>query len=162
MRCCVRIDSKAQPSYEQAKPPSGTRRNQRAGERKKRQQRQLRRQQREAGLIPPATSSPSNSKSRFQSTEEESAARTEAVSGLLAIMRRMLPILLGRLGKIPDPREPQKLKHQLTVLMIGSSDKSVGRKLARAVVLAYGLMDNIPVTHRVHRPMLWICGQRPC
>ena len=24
------------------------------------------------------------------------------------------------------------------------------------------LMDNFPVTHRVHRPMLWICGQRPC
>jgi hypothetical protein len=34
VRCCVRINSKAQPSYEQAKPPSGTRRNQRAGEKK--------------------------------------------------------------------------------------------------------------------------------
>ena len=85
---------------------------------KKRQQRQLRRQQREAGLIPAAASSPSNSKSRFQSTEEESAARTEAVSALMAIMRQMLPILLGRLGKIPDPRNPKKLKHQLTVLMV--------------------------------------------
>jgi hypothetical protein len=78
----------------------------------------LRRQQREAGLIPPAASSPSNSRSRFQSTEEESAARTEAVSGLILIMRQMLPILLGRLGKIPDPRNPKKLKHQLTVLMV--------------------------------------------
>ena len=78
----------------------------------------MRRQQREAGLIPPAASSPPNSKSRFQSTEEESAARTEAVSGLILIMRQMLPILLGRLGKIPDPRNPKKLKHQLTVLML--------------------------------------------
>ena len=78
----------------------------------------MRRQQREAGLTPPAASSPSNSKSHFQSTEEESAARTEAVSGLIVIMRQMLPILLGRLGKIPDPRNPKKLKHQLTVLMI--------------------------------------------
>jgi hypothetical protein len=69
-------------------------------------------------LIPPAAPTPSNSKSRFQSAEEESAARTEAVSGLIAIMRQMLPVLLKRLGKIPDPRNPKKLKHQLTVLMI--------------------------------------------
>jgi len=33
-------------------------------------------------------------------------------------MRQMLPILLRRLGKIPDPRNPNKLKHRLTVLMI--------------------------------------------
>ena len=26
--------------------------------------------------------------------------------------------MLGRLGKIPDPRNPHKLKHQLTVLML--------------------------------------------
>ncbi|MCP4377204.1 MAG: transposase family protein, partial [bacterium] len=78
----------------------------------------MRRQQREAGLIPPATSTASNRKSRLQSTEEESAARTDAVSGLIAIMRQMLPILLGRLAKIPDPRNPKKLKHQLTVLML--------------------------------------------
>jgi hypothetical protein len=40
------------------------------------------------------------------------------VSGLILLMRQMLPILLGRLGKIPDPRNPKKLKHQLTVLML--------------------------------------------
>ncbi|MBK5931894.1 transposase family protein [Halochromatium salexigens] len=33
-------------------------------------------------------------------------------------MRRMLPVLLKRLRKIPDPRNPKKLKHQLTVLML--------------------------------------------
>jgi len=78
----------------------------------------LRRQQREAGLIPHAATVPSNSKSRFESTEQESAARTEAVSRLILIMRQMLPVLLGRLGKIPDPRNPKKLKHRLTVLML--------------------------------------------
>ena len=36
----------------------------------------------------------------------------------MVLMRQMLPILLGRLGKIPDPRNPKKLKHQLTVLMV--------------------------------------------
>lgn len=89
-----------------------------SGREKKHQQHQLRRQQREAGLIPPATSSASNSKSPFQSTEQESEARTEAVSGLIAIIRQMLPVLLRRLEKIPDPRNPKKLKHQLTVLML--------------------------------------------
>jgi len=34
------------------------------------------------------------------------------VSGLILILRQMLPVLLGRLGKIPDPRNPKKLKHQ--------------------------------------------------
>ena len=78
----------------------------------------MRRQQREAGLIPQTSPGPSNSKSRFQSTEEESAARTEAVSGLISILRQMLPVLLGRLEKIPDPRNPNKLKHRITVLML--------------------------------------------
>ena len=88
------------------------------GREKKRQQQQLRSQQREAGLIPHATSTPSNSTSRFESPAQESDARTEAVSGLILIMRQMLPVLLGRLRKIPDPRNPKKTKHQLTVLML--------------------------------------------
>ena len=33
-------------------------------------------------------------------------------------MRRMLPVLLKRLRKIPDPRNPKKTKHKLTVLML--------------------------------------------
>jgi hypothetical protein len=40
------------------------------------------------------------------------------VTGLILIMRQMLPILLKRLGQIPDPRNPRKLKHRLTVLMV--------------------------------------------
>jgi hypothetical protein len=78
----------------------------------------LRQQQREAGLIPHAAPTPSNRKSPFESTEEEHAARTEAVSGLIVIMRQMLPVLLRRLDKIADPRNPKKLKHRLTVLMV--------------------------------------------
>ena len=52
------------------------------------------------------------------SIEQEGAARTEAVTGLILLLRQMLPVLLGRLGKIPDPRNPNKLKHRLTVLML--------------------------------------------
>jgi hypothetical protein len=40
------------------------------------------------------------------------------VSGLISILRRMLPVLLGRLEKIPEPRNPKKLKHRITVLML--------------------------------------------
>jgi hypothetical protein len=54
----------------------------------------------------------------LQSIEEEGAARNEAVSGMIAIMRQTLPVLLRRLDKIPDPRNPKKLKHRLTVLML--------------------------------------------
>jgi hypothetical protein len=88
------------------------------GREKKRQHRRLRRQQHEAGRIPLSTPTASNRKSPLQSIEQEAVARTEAVSGLIGILRQMLPILLRRLGKIPDPRNPKKLKHQLTVLML--------------------------------------------
>jgi hypothetical protein len=86
--------------------------------RKKIQQRRWREQQREAGLKPHRAPTPSNCKSRFESKEEESCARHEAVTGLVQLMRQQLPVLLKRLGKILDPRNPNKLKYKLTVLMI--------------------------------------------
>jgi len=88
------------------------------GREKKRQQQQLRQQQREAGLSPHTSPSPSNRKAPFASIEAERTARQDAVCGLILLMRQLLPTLLGRLGKIPDPRNPKKLKHQLTVLLL--------------------------------------------
>jgi len=88
------------------------------GREKKHQQQQLRQQQRAAGLTPPATATTSNSKSCFKSLEQEGAARQDAVSGLILVMHHRLPTLLKRLEKIPEPRNPKKLKHQITVLMI--------------------------------------------
>ncbi len=78
----------------------------------------MRQQQRKAGLIPHPSPTPSNRKSPFENIEQESAARQEAVSGLMGLLRQMLPVLLRRLGKIPEPRNPHKLKHRLTVLML--------------------------------------------
>ena len=109
-------DSKAGANHEQA-TVRDARKSKRWRE-KKRRQRQLRQQQREAELIPHPAPTPSNRKSPFESPEEGRAARTEAVSGLIVIMRQMLPVLLRRLGKIADPRNPKKLKHRLTVLMV--------------------------------------------
>ncbi|WPL14447.1 transposase family protein [Thiorhodovibrio litoralis] len=78
----------------------------------------MRQQQREAGLSPPPSATPSNRTCPFRDNTEERAARTEAVTTLILIMRQMLPILLKRFGKIPDPRHPKKVKHKLTVLML--------------------------------------------
>ena len=39
-------------------------------------------------------------------------------TGQLRILRSQLPTILRRLAKIPDPRNPKKIKHKLTVLMI--------------------------------------------
>ena len=50
--------------------------------------------------------------------EEERAGRFEAVSQQVKVYRSMLPVLLNRLRKIPDPRNPRKIRHKLTVLMI--------------------------------------------
>jgi DDE_Tnp_1-associated len=81
----------------------------------------LRQQQRDAGLIPHPTSSPSHSTSPFADLEEEGEARSAAVSALLLLMRQLLPVLLRRFAKIADPRNPNTLKHRLTVLMVYGS-----------------------------------------
>jgi len=78
----------------------------------------LRQHQREAGLEPQRTATPGNRKSNYNSVEEENTARNDAVIELVLIMRQMLPVLLKRFSKIADPRNPNKLKHRLTVLMI--------------------------------------------
>jgi len=78
----------------------------------------LRQQQLEAGLKPHCRHTPSNCKSRFESKEEETSARNDALTRFVLLMRQQLPVLLKRLNKIPDPRNPNKLKHQFTVLML--------------------------------------------
>jgi len=59
-----------------------------------------------------------NKKCSYETPEEEELARQESAEAALKVYRRTLPILLKRLTKIDDPRQPKKLKHSLTVLMI--------------------------------------------
>ncbi|MFZ3131408.1 MAG: transposase family protein [Desulfosporosinus sp.] len=59
-----------------------------------------------------------NRKSSFETPEEEESDRQDCVEAALKVYRRTLPILLKRLSKINDPRQPKKIKHGLTVLMI--------------------------------------------
>lgn len=49
---------------------------------------------------------------------QEQRSREEAVTGQMHILRRELPRLLQRLGKIPDLRNPRRCRHKLTALLL--------------------------------------------
>ena len=84
----------------------------------KRQFKKLREQQEDEGMEPLRVSSLPNRKSPFKTGAEERMARNMAVTDSMRIMLAKLPVLLRRLRNIPDPRNPKKLKHKLTILII--------------------------------------------
>ncbi len=117
----------------------------------------MRRQQREAGLLPLHKPTPSNAISEYQSVAEEQTGREEAVTGLLQVMRQMLPVLLNRFRKIEDLRNPKKTKHRLTVLMIYgilvfvfqySSRRAANREITRPM-FAQNLRELFPEIDRI-------------
>lgn len=79
--------------------------------------RELRDLQRKQGMEPRPKSTLSNSKVRWKSVEEERDARQKAMEEHCKVWRAVLPWLLPRLAKIPDPRNPRSVKHKLTVLL---------------------------------------------
>jgi len=85
---------------------------------RKQAQRALRKTQEAAGLIAPPSATISNRKCEQTTEEEERATRRDAVTGQIRVYRAQLPVLLKRLSKIEDPRNPKKIRHKLTVLMI--------------------------------------------
>lgn len=85
---------------------------------KKQQEQALRQQQRQDGLIPRAPAPLPNCCSADATIAAEQQAREAAVSGQLRVLRRELPALLARLGQIPEPRNPKKCRHRLTVLLL--------------------------------------------
>ena len=60
----------------------------------------------------------SNAKCEYETVEEEQAARQDATVEQIRLFRAKLPILLERFSKIPDFRNPKKIKHKLTVVLI--------------------------------------------
>jgi DDE_Tnp_1-associated len=72
----------------------------------------------EMGRSPPRAGGVSNRLCSYSSEAEEQAAREEAVAGQLGVFRTLLPKLLKELSKIPDPRQPKKVKHKLTVVLL--------------------------------------------
>lgn len=84
----------------------------------KKTRKQLRELRQATGLLPPKRTTISNSKSPYQTLDEEKQAREESVKAQLGVYRSILPKLLKQLSKIPDPRNPKKVKHQFQVLML--------------------------------------------
>lgn len=79
---------------------------------------ELRNQLKANGIDVVCRESISNRKSEYKTVEEEIAAREEAVIQQLRIMTALLPKLLRRLKEIKDPRNPKKIKHKMTLLMV--------------------------------------------
>src|SRR6266851_3764985 len=80
--------------------------------------RALRRRQAAEDLLPVPKATIENGKSAWKTMEEEKQARQEAAEEQLRVYRSVLPRLLKRLAKIPDPRNPLLIRHKLTVLLL--------------------------------------------
>lgn len=85
---------------------------------KKRKQREQHKHQAKQGVLKPIKQTIPNRKSIWKSVAEETAARQKIAEETLKVYRQVLPGLLMKLGKIPDPRHPNKIKHHVTVLML--------------------------------------------
>jgi hypothetical protein len=85
---------------------------------KKQQEKALRDRQIREGLFPRTPSALPNTCSAYATVSQEQEAREQAVSGQLRILRRELPRVLERLAQIPNPRNPRKCRHKLTVLLL--------------------------------------------
>jgi len=59
-----------------------------------------------------------NRKSGYENVKEEQEARQAAATDQMRIFKSQLPVLLKRLSKMKDPRNPKKLKYKLDVLLI--------------------------------------------
>jgi hypothetical protein len=125
---------------------------------RKKAQQELRDRKIAQGLAPLAVAALPNRKSEYGSVEEEQQARQEAITTQWQIMGGLLPVLLARLEKIPDPRQPKKIKHKMTmVLLYGimmfvhqmSSRREANQKMTHPqfmenLALAFPDLDQIP------------------
>lgn len=110
-------------------------------------QKTLRQSQRAEGLEPRRQVSIPNRKSGLSTVEEEIQTRQETLVSYAQVIRPQLATLLKRFAKIPDPRNPRKIRHQMTVLLIFgiltfvfhmSSRREANRRMTRPI-----FMDNL-------------------
>lgn len=85
---------------------------------KRRKERELHEQKKRQGKDYPPTKTLANRKCSAKTTEEEQQMIQQTTEEKLKVYQRLLPGLIKKLGKIPDPRSPKKTKHKITVLMI--------------------------------------------
>jgi hypothetical protein len=85
---------------------------------RRRKQRDLREEQKRQGRQYPPTSTLPNRKSEYKTEDEEQEDIQQRTEKILDVYRQLLPGLLHKLARIPDPRSPKKVKHQMTIMMI--------------------------------------------
>jgi len=78
----------------------------------------LRAKKEAAGLTSHWRKAVSNSTCPYRTVAEEQAARADAVLEQAAVIRGRLPVLLRRFARIADPRDPRKIRHKHTVLLV--------------------------------------------
>jgi hypothetical protein len=112
-----------------------------------------------------AAASVSNRLCPYSTEVEEQAAREDAVADQLGVFRVLLPKLLKDLSKIPDPRQPKKVKHKLTVVLLYgllsfvlqmASRREANRELSRPGFLAtlqalFPELESLPHADTLHR-----------
>jgi hypothetical protein len=81
-----------------------------------------------------------NTLCQWKTEEEEYSGRQQLSNDQLSVLRSQRPLILSGLKKIPDHRNPNKLKHKITVLMLYgllmfvfqfSSRREVNREMSR-------------------------------
>lgn len=85
---------------------------------RRRKQRELKEQRKKQGEHYPPTMTLPNRKSDLKTVEEEKAVIQRITEEKLKVYGQLLPGLLKKLARVPDPRNPKKAKHQITVMMI--------------------------------------------
>jgi hypothetical protein len=81
-------------------------------------QRELKQQRKEQGeQYPPKRTLP-NRKSDLKTVEQEREKIQTTTEEKLKVYQQLLPGLVKKLSRIPDPRNPNKVKHQMTVMML--------------------------------------------
>jgi len=87
-------------------------------QRRKTQQRAFRGWQKAQGLNRRSHTTRPNRTSEYETVEQEREARSEATLEHARLLRAKLPRLLRELARIPDPRDPRRIRHKLTCLML--------------------------------------------
>jgi len=85
---------------------------------RRQKQRELKEQQKRQSDGYPSVTKYANRKSPHKTVAEEKEANQQTTEATLDVYRQFLPGLLKKLSRIPDPRQPGKIKHQITVLMV--------------------------------------------
>jgi hypothetical protein len=110
----------------------------------KQAQKELRQDEKAKGFHTHSHSTISNHKCEYENVEQERLIRNDAVAEKIRIFRSKLPVLLRQLSKIKDPRNPKKIKHKLSSLMIYG-----------ILTFVFQMSSGREANREMTRPMFW-------